>query len=184
MFAPAGNDSFEASLKLYGPVDKSALVVPNGATVLNFALPSGKLTAAPTAYNIRVAPNGTLDQTLVLTNSGSVDCGVQPARAQCAVRAAGSADGTVRHGLQVRQAMGRLPLNYQKQVKLGKVFSLAKFGRIPGATDVPSVPTTAGDVIANYPANFATPNGLPFGVLIDNGSGNFYVSEPGQRIPG
>ena len=184
MFAPAGNDSFEASLKLYGPVDKSALVVPNGATVLNFALPSGKLTADPTAYNIRVAPNGTLDQTLVLTNSGSVAAAFSLRELNVPYVPPARPTGPFVTASQVRQAMGRLPLNYQKQVKLGKVFSLAKFGRIPGATDVPSVPTTAGDVIANYPASFATPNGLPFGVLIDNGSGNFYVSDLGSGFPG
>ncbi len=184
MFAPAGNDSFEASLKLYGPVDKSGLVVPNGATVINFALPSGKLTADPTAYNIRVAPNGTLDQTLVLTNSGSVAAAFSLRELNVPYVPPARPTGPFVTASQVRQAMGRLPLNYQKQVKLGKVFSLAKFGRIPGATDVPSVPTTAGDVIANYPASFATPNGLPFGVLIDNGSGNFYVSDLGSGFPG
>ncbi len=184
MFAPAGNQSFEASLKLYGPRDKSGLVVPNGVTILNFALPSGKLTANPTGYNIRVAPNGTLDQTLVLTNSGSVDAAFSLRELNVPYVPPARPTGPFVTASQIRDALGRLPITYQKQVRAGKVFSLAKFGRIPGAPDVPSVPTTAGDVIANYPASFASPNGLPFGVLIDNGSGNFYVSDLGSGFPG
>ena len=184
LFAPAGNQSFEASLKLYGTVDHDALVVPNGTTVLNFALPSGKLTAGPTAFNIRLAPNGTLDQTLVLTNSGSVDAAFSLRELNVPLVPPPAATGPFVDAAQVRQALSRLPATYPKQVRAGGVFSLAKFGPLPNATDVASVPTTAGDVIANYPATFASPNGLPFGVLLDNGTGNFYVSNLGSGFPG
>ena len=79
MFAPAGNQSFEASLKLYGPRDKSGLVVPNGVTVLDFALPSGKLTANPTEYNIRVAPERDAGSDAGPDELGQRGRGVQPA---------------------------------------------------------------------------------------------------------
>ena len=70
LYAEAGNETFEASATNYASQQKSTLVIPGGATRLDFSLLSGNLTASPTPLSARLDPGETEDQTLDIENTG------------------------------------------------------------------------------------------------------------------
>jgi len=184
VFADAGNQSLTASQKLYGSVSHNVLVVPGATENVDFSLPSGKLAADPLGFQVILNPGGTLDQTLNLTNSGGVAAQFHLRELNVPPAPADTHRGPFVSDAAIKQALSRLPNAWQKQVRADKKFSVGRYGPFPGREPVPSVPTAAGDVLANYSASFATPNGLPFGAMFDNNASDFYISNLGSGFPG
>ncbi|HTR02272.1 MAG TPA: carboxypeptidase regulatory-like domain-containing protein [Thermoanaerobaculia bacterium] len=182
LFAGAGSQTFEASLNQYGSVQHSALVVPGAAQRIDFALPSGKLTAAPTEFNIRLAPNGTQGQTLNLTNSGSVSAGFHLRELNVPFVPPALPTGPFVDANTIKALWARLPKYWAKEMRASGRLDAS---RLPKAGDrQKGLVMDAGDVLATYPASFATPNGLPFGVMFDPSTTNFYISNVGAPFPG
>lgn len=71
LFADGGSTSFRASFPDYSSTTRDVTVVPGSTTRLDFALPSGSLSAAPRPLQAFVAPGTVEDRTLTLSNTGS-----------------------------------------------------------------------------------------------------------------
>jgi hypothetical protein len=183
LYSEAGPNDYEASLNLYQPDQGSALVVPGSTQRLDFSLASGLLTASPSPLSARGAPGGFSDMTLNLTNTGT-------APASFAIRELNvpATSLPVHHGPfadpdKVAAALARIPEGFQRQVVQDGKFSVAT---LPPPPDAPQnvAPLVAGDVITTYPASFASPQGLPYGMMFNQAANDFWVSNLDSGFPG
>ncbi|HEY2796296.1 MAG TPA: hypothetical protein VGK26_00275 [Thermoanaerobaculia bacterium] len=75
LFAPAGDQSLEATHPRYASADATVPVVAHGAVRQDFALAAGSLAATPRPVDARVLPGETVQQVLTLSNGGAFAAG-------------------------------------------------------------------------------------------------------------
>ncbi len=146
LYAEAGNQTFVASASNFSPKQKSKIVVPGGATRLDFSLLSGRLSAAPSPLSSRLDPGDTEDQTLTVTNTGGASANFSILE----INAPAPSSNT--HGF-ASQTLRQAALNRLPKDSKGSPDSLATstkgFPLI--APTQPHRVLAAGDVIASYP---------------------------------
>ena len=182
LFSESGPESFEASAANYQSQTKGASVIPNSAIRIDFSLAAGVIDASPRPMNSKIDPGTTDLQTLTLTNTGGAD-------AEFHIRELNvPAQPAVHHGpyadpKKIKEAIARIPKHFAQQAyQSGK---LSAEGLAP-SPDAPknTRPLVAGDVLATYPATFASPAGLPYGMMYNKGANDFWVSNLDSGFPG
>ncbi len=182
LFSESGPESFEASATGYTLQDKSTSVVPNSTIRLDFSLAAGRLDASPRPMTSKVDPGDTDTQTLTLSNTGNADADFHIRELNV------PAPPLVHHGPfadreKIKEALARIPPDFAKRgYQSGK---LSAEGLAP-SPDAPknTRPLVAGDVLATYSATFASPGGLPYGMIYNKGANDFWVSNLDSGFPG
>jgi Carboxypeptidase regulatory-like domain/S-layer homology domain len=151
LYAESGNQTFKASSGNYAEQQKATVVVPAGTTRLDFSLLSGHLFAAPSPLNARVDPGGTDEQTLTLTNTGTVPASFEIVEINAPLLNSltrGFANETYRQA-----AINRLPLNSKGQ-RDDRATTTKNLAPIPNPRHSNRV-LAVGDVLSSFDSQIA-----------------------------
>ncbi len=170
LFAPSGDQPFEASLDRYTPQDRNVVVIPNAATHLDFSLAAGRLTASPSTLDAKVRPGDAVQKSLSLSNGGGRDAGFDDRRVRHSARRRLRFAGHFAPRPAIDRALERLAPSHAGP----RHFDAVSAKNLPplegGAPDAPTLP--AGRVLASYPSGIAYGWGLAF----DTDANDFWIS--------
>ena len=183
LFSESGPQTIQASKSLYTSQAKGLTVIPNSSQRLDFSLGAGLLTASPRPLTAMVDPGANSVMTLTLTNTGNGPANFHIHELNAPAAPPLRPTGPFADPEKIKEALARFPQGFEKQMRSEGMLSAKG---LPPLANYPKnvTPLAAGDVLATYPASFASPNGLPYGMIFDPTSSGFWVSNLGSGFPG
>jgi hypothetical protein len=175
IFAPAGAQSFQASLAPYVATEGDTTVTAGQVSRLDVVLPAALLDASPRPVSVALAPGGSSDVPVSIGNSGGAPGSFQLLE----LNAPPSAPPALR-----KPSAAQLALSAAARARVPRSLWKAAAPRdVPPAPGAPVGVTplvNAGNVLSSFPTNLVS----GWGLIYDTDANNLWVSNPDDPIDG